>query len=245
MLYLETVTCIVTANPSPKNVSQACRCSCLKPWNPRHFRHPLLEKKQKTLSRSRVPQNPNGSNGLSSYVPYENLAVFHGCSWKSGNFSGLSPIFRQEGWSCCFMLLLHISPLDPRSITSQCIQACVTKEPGLQHFWEDKVRLVQSGLVRLNDEPKEGSVQRRSERRAQWWRLFGALKWGIGDDFSWWFIIDDWWLMMINDDVWLLYYWVMNDQLFHGVIAWDMIFERNEPGMWMVSMTFRGFRMIF
>ena len=85
------------------------------------------------------------------------------------------------------MLPLHISPLDPRSITSQCIQACVTKEPGLQHFWEDKVRLVQSGLVRLNDEPKEGSVQRRSERRAQWWRLFGALKWiemGIGDDFS-------------------------------------------------------------
>ena len=87
----------------------------------------------------------------------------------------------------------------------------------------------------------------RKGGRSDVWMLFKVpWNWGIGEDFSWWFIIDDWWLMMINDDLWLFfYYWVMNDQLFHGVIAWDMIFERNEPGMWMVSMTFRGFRMMF
>eukprot|EP00435_Cladocopium_sp_Y103_P032947 s874_g8.t1 len=43
---------------------------------------------------------------------------------------------------------------------STCVQACVAKEPGLQHFGEDMVRAVQSGLVRLADVPKKGWVQR-------------------------------------------------------------------------------------
>ena len=36
----------------------------------------------------------------------------------------------------------------------------MTKEPGLQQVWGNKVRLVQSRLVRLADEPKESSVRR-------------------------------------------------------------------------------------
>ena len=78
----------------------------------------------------------------------------------------------KKGPICIFrMILLLLSPHLP--FVSEILEAphhasafffgpeaCVTKEPGLQQFWENKVRLVQSRLVRLADEPKESSVRR-------------------------------------------------------------------------------------
>ena len=36
----------------------------------------------------------------------------------------------------------------------------MTKEPGLQQFWENKMGVLSSRLVRLADKPQESSVRR-------------------------------------------------------------------------------------
>lgn len=165
---------------------------------------------------------------------------------------GLSPYF-QTGIKMILLLhgiLLHISiyripdqsPSRPAWAKSRACSVSGKTRPGWSSLawcgWLTSPRRARCSMC--SDARKGG--------RSDVWMLF-KVPWIKGDWWGFFMMIYYWWLMIDDDQWWFMtIVLVMNDQLFHGVIAWYMIlmiFERNEPGMWMVSMTFRGFRMMF